>query len=116
MLGHLSLGLGLRPPQFYFEGILVAIPMVLGDWHHFLRSYLVCFSYFLSIALGGMVSPDSNTPSGLETFFDLVVSYTISDLTLLLNADYNINRADDDPNLVGFRQANSLQGVEYNVH
>ncbi|MEN8151281.1 MAG: quinol:cytochrome C oxidoreductase [Planctomycetota bacterium] len=35
-------------------GILVAIPLALGDWEHFLRSYLVSFSTFLSIALGGL--------------------------------------------------------------
>ena len=34
--------------------ILLAVPAVLGDWHDFLKSYLVCFAFFLSISLGGL--------------------------------------------------------------
>jgi len=34
--------------------ILLVLPAILGDWHDFLKSYLVCFAFFLSISLGGL--------------------------------------------------------------
>ncbi|MDD9966860.1 MAG: outer membrane beta-barrel protein, partial [Myxococcales bacterium] len=48
----------------------------------------------LSIAVGGMVAPDDDTASTLETFFDLVVSYSANNFTLIFNGDLNIDRAD----------------------
>jgi hypothetical protein len=35
-------------------GVMLALPAVLGDWGHFLRSYMTSFAFFLSIALGGL--------------------------------------------------------------
>jgi len=34
--------------------VLLAVPAIVGSWEHFLRSYLTCYAYFLSIALGGL--------------------------------------------------------------
>lgn len=65
----------------------------------------------LSVALGGMVAPVANTESGLETFFDLVVSLSVDDFSAILNADYNFNRGDDESAIMGASLALGYQFV-----
>lgn len=61
-----------------------------------------------NLAVGGFYETGADSAWGIETFFDVVASLTVADLTLLANFDYNINRGADgaeDTNYYGIMGA-----------
>jgi len=50
-----------------------------------------------SLAIGGYYDLNEDSPSGVETFADVVATLSVADLQLIGNFDLNVNRAGDTP-------------------